>query len=129
MSEYPNNLKYTKEHEWVSLEGNIATVGITEYAAEQLGDVVHIDLPEMEREVDKGAAFGVVESVKSVSDIYTPLTGKVVEINEALGENSGLINEDPYGEGWIVKVEASQLSEVEGLLSAQAYQAFLSEEA
>lgn len=129
MSEYPNNLKYTKEHEWVSLEGNIATVGITEYAAEQLGDVVHIDLPEMEREVDKGAAFGVVESVKSVSDIYTPLTGKVVEINEALGENPGLINEDPYSEGWIVKVEASQLSEVEGLLSAQAYQAFLSEEA
>lgn len=129
MSEYPNNLKYTKEHEWVRLDGNVATVGITEYAAEQLGDVVHIDLPQMDREVDKGAAFGVVESVKSVSDIYTPLTGKVSEINEALSEHPGLINEDPYGEGWIVKVEAGQLAEVEGLLSAEAYQAFLSEEA
>ena len=129
MSEYPKNLKYTKEHEWARLEGNVATIGITEYAAEQLGDVVHIDLPEMDREVDKGAAFGVVESVKSVSDIYAPLTGKVVEINEALSENSGVINEDPYGEGWIVKIEITNSAEVEGLLSEQAYQSFLSEEA
>lgn len=129
MGNYPDNLRYSKEHEWVKIEGNVAVVGITEYAAEQLGDVVHVELPEVDAEYGKEGAFGVVESVKSVSDVFAPLSCKIVEINEDLTDNPGIINHDPYGEGWIVKVEMTEPGELDGLMSADAYDKFLSEEA
>lgn len=129
MSFNPEQLKYTKDHEWVSLEGNIGTIGITEYAAEQLGDVVHVEFPEEGEEFEASNTFGAIESVKSVSDVYLPLSGKIVELNEQVSENPGLVNEDPYGEGWLVKVEINNNDEVEGLMNHAAYQAFLSEEA
>ncbi len=129
MSQYPSNLFYTKEHEWLLIEGNKAKVGITSYAAEQLGDVVHADLPKVGQEFEKGASIGTVESVKSVSDIYIPVTAKVISVNEDLVMTSGLINEDPYKSGWIVEIEISNLDELKELLDAKAYEAFLSEEA
>lgn len=129
MGNYPTNLKYSKEHEWIKIEGSIATVGITEYAAEQLGDVVHTELPELETEFGKDDAMGVVESVKSVSDVFSPISLKITEVNETLLDNPGIINHDPYGEGWIVKGEITTPADVETLLSADAYNRFLSEEA
>lgn len=129
MSNYPDNIKYTKDHEWVRIDGNVAVVGITEYAAEQLGDIVHVELPQRMAEFGKGDAFGVVESVKSVSDVYLPVSGKIIEVNDVLLENPGIIAEDPYGEGWIVKVEVAKVDDLEDLLPAKQYEAFLSEEA
>jgi len=129
MGNYPNNLKYSKEHEWIKIEGTIATVGITEYAAEQLGDVVHAELPDLEAEFGKDDAIGVVESVKSVSDVFSPISLKITEVNESLLDNPGIINHDPYGEGWIIKGEIMTPADVETLLSADAYNRFLSEEA
>ncbi len=129
MSLDPKKLKYSKEHEWVFVDGKIGTVGVTAYAAEQLGDVVHVDLPELNTESPKGTAIGVVESVKSVSDIFTPLTGEVTEVNALLLENPELINEDPYGEGWIAKVQIADAKELNELMDYDGYQAFLSEEA
>lgn len=129
MAEFPADLKYTKEHEWVKVEGKKVTVGITEYAAEQLGDVVLVELPAEGAEFNKGDSLGVVESVKSVSDIYAPLGSKVIESNDMLPENPGIINEDPYGEGWIVKLEVIDANDLKQLLSAKEYEEFLSEEA
>lgn len=129
MSLNPEQLKYTKDHEWISLNGSEGTIGISEYAAEQLGDVVHIEFPEVGSDFEVGNTFGAIESVKSVSDVYSPLTGKVVAINEQAVENPGLVNEDPFGEGWLIKIEVSEASEVENLMNHDAYQAFLSEEA
>ena len=129
MSNFPAELKYTKEHEWVKIEGKLATVGITEYAAEQLGDVVLVELPGESVEFSKGDSFGVVESVKSVSDIYAPLSGKIIESNDMLPENPGIINDDCYGEGWIAKIEIDDEEELSQLLSAEDYEKFLSEEA
>jgi glycine cleavage system H protein len=129
MSNFPADLRYTKEHEWVKVEGKKATVGITEYAAEQLGDVVLVELPGEGIEFSKGDSFGVIESVKSVSDIYAPLSGKIIESNDMLPENPGIINEDCYGEGWIAKIELDDESELSQLLSAVDYEKFLSEEA
>lgn len=121
--EYPGELKYTAEHEWAALEnGNRVRVGITDFAQDALGDVVYVDVPEEGTEVRAGAAFGEVESTKSVSDLFSPVTGKVVSRNEALSETPELINEDPYGEGWIVVVEMSDPDELDDLLDAQAYQ-------
>lgn len=131
MSFETKDLKFSKEHEWVHLEddGKTVTMGITEYAAEQLGDVVHVDLPEMEDELyTKDTAIGVVESVKSVSDIFIPISGKVVEVNTLLPENPALVNEDPYGEGWIAKIEVSDENELKELLDEAGYESFLSEE-
>lgn len=129
MGQYPKELKYTKEHEWIKVSGNEAVVGITEYAAEQLGDVVHVDLPGVDDEFEKGNTFGSIESVKSVSDLYLPVSGKIVSINEHLTDNAALVNEDTYGEGWIAKIQIADSAELKDLLTADQYEAFLSEEA
>jgi glycine cleavage system H protein len=121
--EYPGDLKYTSEHEWAAVEnGNRVRVGITDFAQDALGDVVYVDIPEEGTEVRAGEAFGEVESTKSVSDLFSPVTGKVVGRNEALSGTPELINQDPYGEGWIVVVEMSDPDELDDLMDAQAYQ-------
>lgn len=123
----PANLKYTKEHEWIKVEGNIGTVGITHFAQDQLGDVVFVELPAVGRELKQNEQFGVVESVKTVSDLYTPVSGKVVEVNGALESSPELINQNPYEDGWIMKIEISNPAELESLLDAAAYDAFTQE--
>ena len=115
-----NDLRYAESHEWVSLEGDIATVGITDYAQHALGDIVYVDMPEVGDEVTAGEEFGAVESVKAASDLYSPVSGEVVEINEALEDEPGLINQDAFS-NWIMKVKVSDPSEVEALLDAEAY--------
>lgn len=129
MANYPENLRYSKEHEWLEIKGNTALIGVTEYATEQLGDVVHVELPDVDAEYGKDDAIGVVESVKSVSDVFTPVSCKVLEVNESLLENPDIINHEPYTEGWFVKVELTEPGEVDGLMSAEDYEKFLSEEA
>ncbi len=114
------NIRYAESHEWVSLDGEIATVGITDYAQHALGDIVYVDMPEVGDEVSAGEEFGAVESVKAASDLYSPVSGEVVEINEALEDEPGLINQDAF-ENWIMKVKVSDPSEVEALLDAEAY--------
>lgn len=123
----PTDLRYTKDHEWVRLDGDRATVGITEYAAGQLGDIVFVELPEVGRAVTQGAAFGVVESVKAVSDLFAPLSGSVVESNEALAGQPELVNAEPYGAGWMVRVSVSDPTELDGLLDPAAYDALIAE--
>ena len=115
-----DNLRYAESHEWVSLEGDIATVGITDYAQHALGDIVYVDMPEVGDEVTAGEDFGAVESVKAASDLYSPVSGEVVESNEALEDEPGLINQDAFA-NWIMKVKVSDPSEVEALLDAEAY--------
>ncbi len=115
-----DNLRYAESHEWVSLEGDIATVGITDYAQHALGDIVYVDMPEEGDEVTAGEEFGAVESVKAASDLYSPVTGEVVEVNSALEDEPGLINQDAFA-NWIMKVKVSDPSEIEGLLDAEAY--------
>lgn len=122
------DLKYTKEHEWVKVEGNKAKVGITHHAQEAMGDVVFVELPEVDDEIGVNDSLGTVESVKAVSDVYAPVGGKVVEINEALLDSPELINSDPYGEGWIAVIEMEDPSQVDELMSADEYEAFLKEE-
>jgi glycine cleavage system H protein len=119
--EIRDDLKYTKEHEWVKLEGETATVGITDYAQRQLGDVVFVELPQVGTQVEQMKAFGVIEAVKAVSDLFSPITGEVVETNSQLESQSNLINSDPYGEGWIIKVKVKDSKEIEALLSAEDY--------
>jgi len=121
----PEHLRYTKEHEWVRMDGDLATVGITDHAQEALGDVVYVELPEPGRRLEAGEAFAVVESVKAASDVYAPVAGEVVEVNEALAEHPEWLNTDPYGKGWIVKIRASGAS-VE-LLDADAYATYIAE--
>jgi glycine cleavage system H protein len=126
--DYPNDLKYTNEHEWAAaLDDRRVRVGITDFAQDALGDVVYVDVPETGTEVQAGQAFGEVESTKSVSDLFSPVTGRVAERNERLGDNPELINQDPYGEGWIIVVEMSEPAELEGLLDAQAYRRLVEE--
>ena len=120
--------RYTKSHEWIAIDGTVATVGVTDFAQAQLGDVVFLELPKIGNEVSAGAAFGVIESVKAASDLYSPAGGKIVEVNERLTQNPELVNSDPYGAGWIMKVELSG-SEPEGLLDEGAYRAFAESEA
>ena len=122
----PEELQYTKSHEWIRTEDDTATIGITDHAQEELGDIVYIELPEQGATFEVGDSFGTVESVKAVSDLYTPVGGEVVEVNEALGDSPEKINEDPFGEGWILKVRVSD--EGAGLLSASEYEQFLEEE-
>ena len=121
----PADLRYTKDHEWVRLEGDEATVGITAYAAEQLGDIVFVELPEGGRSLSQFAAFGVVESVKAVSDLFAPLSGEVTTTNDALGGSPELVNSDPYGDGWMIRVRLSEPGEVDELLDAPAYDALI----
>lgn len=118
--EIKENLRYAESHEWVSLEGDIATVGITDYAQHALGDIVYVDMPEVGDEVTAGDEFGAVESVKAASDLYSPVSGEVVEINEALEDEPGLINQDAFA-NWIMKVKVSDASEIDALLDAEAY--------
>jgi glycine cleavage system H protein len=120
-SEIRDGLKYTKEHEWVKLEGDIATMGITDYAQKQLGDIVFVELPEVGKEVEQMKPFGVIEAVKAVSDIFSPLSGKVTEVNSNLQSQSNLINSAPYGDGWIIKIKLSDPKELDTLLSPEEY--------
>jgi len=121
----PEELQYTRSHEWVRTEGDTATIGITDHAQDELGDIVFVELPEEGANFDAGDSFGTVESVKAVSDLYTPVGGEVVEVNDALNDSPEKINEDPYGEGWIVKIQVSGEAD---LLSASDYEQFLEEE-
>jgi len=120
---YPDDLRYSKEHEWVRTEGETATIGITSFAADELGDVVFVELPEVGATMAQFGTFGVVESVKAVSDLYAPVSGEVLEVNDALRESPELLNSDPYGEGWIAKVELSDAGELDSLMDAAAYDA------
>jgi glycine cleavage system H protein len=126
--EYPNELKYSSEHEWAALEnGNRARVGITDFAQDALGDVVYVDLPEEGTPVQAGEAFGEVESTKSVSDIFSPVTGKILERNAVLADTPEVVNQDPYGEGWMVVIEVGDPEELDGLMDAQAYRRLVEE--
>ncbi len=120
--EIPLDLLYTKEHEWVSVNDNIATVGITDYAQGELGDIVFVELPKVGDETRQMEPFGTIEAVKAVSELYAPVTGKVVEVNEELQDSPELINQDPYGKGWMIKVELSQPEELDKLLSPKDYE-------
>jgi glycine cleavage system H protein len=120
---YPDDLRYSKEHEWVRVQGTRATIGITNFAADELGDIVFVELPEPGTQLTQFASFGVVESVKAVSDLYAPVSGEVTEINEALRDKPELLNADPFGEGWILRVELKAPEEVEQLMDSDAYQA------
>ena len=123
----PQDLRYTKEHEWVRVEGDMATVGITDYAAEQLGDIVFVELPEIGRTVTQFTAIGVIESVKAVSDLFAPVDGEVVESNAELSNAPELLNSDPFGKGWMLRVHVADSAQVEGLLDAAAYEALTAE--
>ena len=125
---FPEELKYTKEHEWIKVEGNRGRVGITDYAQHQLGDVVYVELPKPGAFVKKMEPFGVVESVKAVSDLYSPVSGKVLEINESLVKAPEKVNKDPYGEGWMIVVEIMDPAELNDLFAVDAYRKYVSEE-
>ncbi|TSJ43723.1 glycine cleavage system protein GcvH [Mucilaginibacter corticis] len=118
---FPAELKYTKDHEWVKLEGSVATIGITEFAQGELGDIVYVDINSVGKEVSKEGVFGTVEAVKTVSDLFMPVTGTVTEVNKALDTQPELVNSDPYGEGWMVKITVADAADVAGLLSADDY--------
>ena len=126
--EAPPGLKYSKEHEWVASEETLATIGITDHAQEQLGEIVYIELPSIGDKISKDDPFGVVESVKAVSDIYAPVSGTVVEINEALAESPEVVNEDPYGDGWLIKVRMSDGSDLEDLMENEEYEEMIARE-
>ena len=121
----PKELKYTKEHEWVTIDNNIATIGITDHAQGQLGDIVFVELPELESKISQDDTFGVVEAVKTVADLFAPVSGSIVEINNKLEESPDLINSDPYGSGWIIKVSVDSLEEYNNLLSSDDYMDFI----
>ncbi|PSL49641.1 glycine cleavage system H protein [Chitinophaga niastensis] len=124
---FPSNLRYTKDHEWILLEGNVATIGITEFAQRELGDIVFVDITTVGKAVNAEEVFGTVEAVKTVSDLFMPITGTVNEVNPILDGSPELVNQDPYGEGWMVKVTVSNTADVEALLDAAAYQALVGE--
>lgn len=126
---YPKDLKYDKEHEWVRLAGDVAVIGISDFAQDQLGEVVYVDLPSAGDEVIAGESFGEIESVKSVSELISPLSGEIVEVNDALGDAPETVNEDPYGDGWMLKVKINDPAEVDELMSSDEYEAFIAEEA
>lgn len=122
----PANLRYTKDHEWVSIDGNIATIGITDFAQGELGDIVFIDIPSKGKKMGAEEVFGTVEAVKTVSDLFLPVSGTISELNPALEAQPELVNSDPYGEGWMVKLEVDNVDDINGLLSAEAYTALVS---
>ena len=117
----PADLKYTKEHEWTRIEGNIATIGVTDFAQSELGDIAWLEMPEVGAETKIGETFGTIEAVKTVEDLYAPISGKIIEINSELLDSPELVNDDPYGKGWIVKLEISDEAEITKLLSADDY--------
>ena len=117
----PANLKYTKDHEWVSIDGDVATVGITDFAQKELGDIVYVEVETIDQTLDKDEVFGTVEAVKTVSDLFLPLSGEIIEFNDALESAPESVNSDPYGAGWMIKVKVSDLGEVDSLLSSDAY--------
>lgn len=117
----PNNLKFTKDHEWVKLEGDIAVVGITDFAQGELGDIVYVEVDSLDSVVEKEDVFGSIEAVKTVSDLFMPITGEIIEFNESLESSPEVVNTDPYGDGWIVKVKVQNVDELEDLLSPEAY--------
>ena len=123
---FPSNLRYTKEHEWVSIEGNIATVGITDFAQRELGDIVYVDINTVGQSLAANEIFGSVEAVKTVSDLFLPVAGKVLEINEELNQAPELVNTDPYGNGWVIKLEVENVDDVAALLDAEAYTTLVS---
>ncbi len=123
--EFPAELKYTKSHEWVRVEGDTATVGVTDHAQSEMGDIVFVELPEAGRVLQQEEPFGIVESVKTVSDLYAPIGGEVIETNGSLAAQSELLNTDPYGDGWMVKIKMGDPGQAEGLMGAEAYQASL----
>lgn len=125
MSEVPPHLKFTKEHEWLELNEDVATVGITDYAQESLGDLVYVELPEKGATISVSEDFAVVESVKAASEVYSPLSGDIIEVNDDLGDNPGLINEQPYTDGWIAKVRISDPSELAEAMTAEEYEEYL----
>ena len=121
----PDNLKYTKEHEWVRLEGDVAVVGITDFAQGELGDIVFVEVETVDETLDADEVFGTVEAVKTVSDLFLPVAGEIVEFNEAVEDDPALVNNDPYGEGWLIKVKVSNPADVDGLLDGQAYKSVI----
>lgn len=124
----PGELKYTKEHEWVKVDGQTATIGITDYAQGELGDVVFVELPDIGSEVSQGDTFGTIEAVKAVSELYSPVNGKVTEVNTALDDDPMVVNRDPYGDGWMMKVELTDTAQLEQLLAPDGYKELLSQE-
>ena len=121
----PDHLKYTKEHEWVRLEGDVAVVGITDFAQGELGDIVFVEVETVDETLDADEVFGTVEAVKTVSDLFLPVAGEIVEFNEAVEDDPALVNNDPYGEGWLIKVKVSNPADVDGLLDGEAYKAVI----
>jgi len=121
----PSELKYTKDHEWVKIDGDIATVGITDFAQGELGDIVYVEVETLDETLDKEEVFGTVEAVKTVSDLFLPLTGEIIEFNSALEDEPEKVNSDPYGDGWMIKIKISDASEVDDLLSAEDYKALI----
>jgi len=126
--EFPDGLKYSKEHEWVLVEDKVAIIGITEFAQHELGDVVYVELPEVGEKVVKDDPFGAVESVKAVSDVFAPVSGAVVEINDTLPENPETINDDPYGDGWMIKVEMTDMDDLKDLMNAEEYAEYIEQQ-
>ena len=125
MAVYPEDLHYTRDHEWVRVEGDVGSIGITDFAQEQLGDVVHVQLPQVSEKFEAQDTFGEVESVKTFSELYTPVSGEVIEVNEALTDSPELVNSAPYGDGWMIKIKLSDKGQVDSLLSASEYEDFL----
>ncbi len=122
---FPDNLKYSKEHEWVRLEGEFAYVGISDHAQKELGDIVYVDITSVGQILEANAVFGTVEAVKTVSDLFMPISGEIIEFNDALSSSPELVNSDPYGKGWMIKIKPKDLSELNNLMDAQAYKAML----
>ena len=125
---YPDDVRYTAEHEWARLEGGVVTIGVTSYATEQLGDVVFVELPEVGRRLETMKPFGVVEAVKTVSDLFAPIAGEVVEVNGALADNPAIVNQSPFGDGWLIRVKPSDPSEVQKLMSSEDYARMIEEQ-
>ena len=125
---YPDDVRYTSEHEWAKLEGGVVTVGITSYATEQLGDVVFVELPEVGKKLEPMKAFGVVEAVKTVSDLFAPIAGEVVEVNTALSDNPALVNQSPFGDGWMIRIKPTEPDPLKRLLSHEDYEKLLEEQ-
>mgnify|MGYP000004696256 FL=1 len=124
---FPNNVKYTEEHEWIRVEGDIAYVGISDYAQEQLGDIVFVDITTEGETLEKGEVFGTIEVVTTISDLFLPVAGEVLEQNEALADNPELVNQDPYGKGWLVKIKPNDANDINDLMDAEAYKALVNE--
>ena len=117
----PSNLKYTKDHEWISMDGDVATIGITDFAQKELGDIVYVEVDSLDQTLDKDAVFGTVEAVKTVSDLFLPMAGEIIEFNDSLESDPETVNSDPYGKGWMVKVKVSDMSQWDDLLTSESY--------